>query len=219
MDGGRAKHLVFFLLRAAIRRRHAIMEGVTLRTALLWTLLAALPLAAQEPAARILVVYHSGTGHTRQMAEALAEGARGLEGVEAKLARFEDATKEELEQADGIALGSPVYMGDVAIEARQAAIRWSTDFGFWDSRALQNKAGAVFATGAFPSNGKEITMLSLAQTLWQLGAVLVTPYGSLGASATTARPDPGVDDAEKKIAYDLGRRLAEVALRMKRGAR
>ncbi|MEZ5392264.1 MAG: hypothetical protein R2724_05170 [Bryobacterales bacterium] len=94
-------------------------------------------------------------------------------------------------------------------------MRWANDFGLWESRGLQDKAGAVFATGAFPSNGKEITMLSLAQTLWQFGAVLVTPYGSIGASATTARPDPGVDDAEKKIAFDLGRRLAEVAIRMK----
>jgi hypothetical protein len=49
--------------------------------------------------------------------------------------------------------------------------------------------------------------------------VLVTPYGSLGASATTARPDPGVDEAEKKIARDLGRRLAETALRMKAGSK
>ena len=181
--------------------------------------LAMLPtLWAQEPRARVLVIYHSGTGNTQQMAEALAEGARSLEGVEAELRRFGEETQEELAQADGIALGSPVYLGDVAIEARQAAIRWSNDFGFWESRGLQNKVGAVFATGAFPSNGKEITMLSLAQTLWQFGVVLVTPYGSIGASATTARPDPGVDDAEKKIAHDLGRRLAETAVRMKAGA-
>lgn len=193
------------------------MGSDMLRHALLASLLAIPGLFGQEPSARILVVYHSATGNTEQMARALADGARSLEGVEAKLVRFDEATKEELEQADGIALGSPVYMGDVAIEARQAAIRWATDFGFWESRALQNKVGAVFATGAFPSNGKEITMLSLAQTLWQFGVVLVTPYGSIGASATTARPDPGVDDAEKKIAHDLGRRLAEVALQMKRG--
>ena len=195
-----------------------MMGSDMIRLPLLALFLTVSSLLAQAPDARILVVYHSGTGNTEQMAQALAEGARSLDGVEAKLARFDEATKKDLEQADGIALGSPVYMGDVAVEARQAAIRWSTDFGFWESRALQNKAGAVFATGAFPSNGKEVTMLSLAQTLWQFGVVLVTPYGSIGASATTARPDPGVDDAEKKIAHDLGRRLAEIALRMKRGA-
>ena len=190
-----------------------------IRTTALALMFSAAALWAQEPKARVLVIYHSGTGNTQQLAESLAEGARSLKGVEAKLRRFGEETKEDLAQADGIALGSPVYMGDVAIEARQAAIRWSNDFGFWESRGLQNKVGAVFATGAFPSNGKEITMLSLAQTLWQFGVVLVTPYGSIGASATTARPDPGVDDAEKKIASDLGRRLAEVAMRMKAGAK
>ncbi len=188
-----------------------------MRNVLLSLVLSAAAALAQEPAARILVVYHSGTGNTRQMAEAVAAGAREAGGVEAKLARFDEATKADLEQADGIALGSPVYMGDVAVEARQAALRWAVEFGFWDSRGLQDKVGAVFATGAFPSNGKEVTMLSLAQTLWQFGVVLVTPYGSIGASATTARPDPGVDEAEEKIARELGRRLAEVALRMKRG--
>ncbi|MCB1020740.1 MAG: flavodoxin domain-containing protein [Acidobacteria bacterium] len=181
-------------------------------------LAAASAVLAQAPRVRVLVIYHSGTGNTEQMAQALGEGARGLDGVEVKLRRFGEETQQELTDADAIALGSPVYMGDVAVEARQAAMRWANDFGLWESRALQNKAGAVFATGAFPSNGKEITMLSLAQTLWQFGAVLVTPYGSIGASATTARPDPGVDDAEKKIARDLGRRLAEVALRLKAGA-
>ena len=51
-------------------------------------------------------------------------------------------------------------------------------------------------------------MISLATGLLQFGMVLVSPYGSLGASATTHRPDPGVDDAEKRIARDLGRKLA-----------
>lgn len=178
-------------------------------------LLAGIP-AWAEPV-RVLVAYHSQTGNTQQMAEALAAGAASVEGVAAKTKSIESVTRQDLEEADGIALGSPVYMGDAAAEVRAALVRWSGEFGFWDSRGLENKVGAVFATGALPSNGKELTMMSLATALLQFGVVLVSPYGSLGASATTYKPDPGVDEAEEKIARDLGRRLAEVAGRMQRG--
>ncbi|MCW5964602.1 MAG: flavodoxin domain-containing protein [Bryobacterales bacterium] len=168
---------------------------------------------------RVLVVYHSESGNTETLARALAHGARQVSGSQVFLRTFEEVTKDDLAAADAIALGSPVHMGDVAWPVRQAIVRWSMDFGFWESRGLQDKAAAVFATGAMPSNGKEFTMMSLASSLLQLGTVLVSPYGSLGASATTARPDPGVDDAEKKIATDLGERLARMAQQLKRGAR
>ena len=170
--------------------------------------------AAQAPV-RVLVVYYSQTGNTEALAEAVREGAASVDGVDAALRKVDEVTQEELEAADGIALGSPVYMGDAAPAVREAAVRWANDFGFWDSRALQNKAGAVFATGAFPSNGKEFTMWSMGQTMLQFGMVLVSPYGSVGASATTVAPDRGVDDVEKRIARELGVRLAETARRMR----
>lgn len=168
---------------------------------------------------RILVAYHSQSGNTEKLANALARGAKSVEGATVVVRPVADVTKEELADADGVALGSPVHMGDAAWQVRQAIVRWSMDFGFWESRALQDKVAAVFATGGAPSNGKELTMISLGSSLTQLGMVLVTPYGSLGASATTSKPDPGVDEAEEKIAEGLGRRLAEVARRMQRGSR
>ncbi len=176
---------------------------------------AQVPQSVGAPPVRVLVVYYSESGNTEKLARAVAEGAASVEGAESVLRKVTDVTKEDLESADGLALGSPVYLGDVAPEFRVAAKRWSTEFGFWDSRGLENKVGAVFATGAFPSNGKEFTMLSLAQTLLQFGVVLVSPYGSVGASATTYRPDEGVDDVELRIARDLGERLAEVAQKLR----
>ncbi len=186
------------------------------------TCLAALGLLAVSlPAAdlTILVAYHSETGNTEQMARALADGAGEADDVAVVLKPLAEVSKEDLEAADGVALGSPVHMGDVAWPVRQAFVRWSGEFGLWESRGLQNKAVAVFATGGLPSNGKEFTLWSLSQSMLQFGMVLVTPYGSMGASATTSRPDPGVDEAEKKVAADLGRRLTEIAGRLKRGAR
>ncbi len=166
---------------------------------------------------RVLVAYSSETGNTEAMARGVAAGVDSVEGAQAVLRRISQVSKQDAEQADAIVLGSPVHMADVSAEMRRALVAWSRDFGFWESRALQDKVGAVFATGGAPSHGKEFTMMSMALTLLQFGAVLVSPYGGLGASATTATPesDKGVDARELAEARELGARVARVAARMK----
>ena len=61
--------------------------------------------------ARILIVYHSQTGNTEKMAEAVAQGARTVEGVEVFLKKAVDATLEDLLAANGLALGTPENFG------------------------------------------------------------------------------------------------------------
>lgn len=172
--------------------------------------------AARAQDVRVLVAYHSQTGNTEKMAEALAAGARG-EGVTVVLKKVAALEQADLEAADAVALGSPVHMGDVAVAVRRTLVDWAYEFGFWRSRGLENKACAVFATGAAPSNGKEFTMLSMALGMLQFGMVLVTPYGGLGASAATAVPEheKGVGAHELEEARKLGARLVEVARRLK----
>ena len=63
---------------------------------------------------RILVIYHSQGGHTREMAEAVARGANSISNVEVSLRRAEEATLEDLLECDGLALGSPEYFGYMA---------------------------------------------------------------------------------------------------------
>ncbi len=164
----------------------------------------------------MLVAFHSQTGNTEAMANALAEGAR-RQGAAVVVKRIEDVTQEDLEAADGVALGSPVHMGDVSVAIRKALVGWAYGFGFWRSKGLANKACAVFATGGAASNGKEFTMLSMALGMLQYGMVLVAPHGGLGASATTGIPDyeKGVGEHESEEARNLGARLAEVARRLK----
>ena len=61
--------------------------------------------------ARILIVYHSQTGNTMKMAEAVAEGARAVEGVEVILKEAAQATLEDLLTTNGLALGTPENFG------------------------------------------------------------------------------------------------------------
>ena len=62
----------------------------------------------------ILVIYHSQSGNTRKMAEAVAAGAAGVEGTKVLLKQAKDATLEDLLLCDGIAIGSPEYFGYMA---------------------------------------------------------------------------------------------------------
>jgi multimeric flavodoxin WrbA len=64
--------------------------------------------------ARILIVYHSQTGNTRRMAEAVAQGAAGIEGTEAILQCARETVTEDLVAADGIAFGTPENFGTLS---------------------------------------------------------------------------------------------------------
>ena len=63
---------------------------------------------------QILVVYHSQGGHTRQMAQAVTDGARSIEGVTVTMKRAAEAVLEDLLSCDGLVIGSPEYFGYMA---------------------------------------------------------------------------------------------------------
>ena len=62
---------------------------------------------------QLLIVYHSQTGHTRAMAEAVLRGARSeeVDGVETRMLSAGDAGPEHLLQADALILGTPENFG------------------------------------------------------------------------------------------------------------
>jgi multimeric flavodoxin WrbA len=62
----------------------------------------------------ILIIYHSQSGHTRQMAEAVAAGAGAIEGVTVTLRQAVEAGIDDLLNCDGLAIGSPEYFGYMA---------------------------------------------------------------------------------------------------------
>ena len=59
----------------------------------------------------ILVVYHSQTGRTKKMAEAVARGSNSIENVETTLKEARETSLDDLLGCNGLALGSPEYFG------------------------------------------------------------------------------------------------------------
>jgi len=63
---------------------------------------------------KVLVLYDSRTGNTEKMAFLVAEGAKRVEGTEVRVKKVDDATKEDVLWADGLAVGSPTNMGVIS---------------------------------------------------------------------------------------------------------
>lgn len=176
------------------------------------------PATAQEPATkpvRVLVAYHSISGNTERMAEAVAEGARGLPGTDVVLKRVGDVTADELFSSDALIVGSPVYWSNMSGEVKSFFDRWQFKFGVFPEFKMKNKIGAAFATGGQVSSGKEVTMLTILAAMLGNQMIVISGGGAFGASATTEGDSPGVDNKELAEARSLGRRVAEVAARFK----
>ena len=166
-------------------------------------------------AIKVLVTYHSLSGHTERMAEAVVEGAKSLPGTTVVLKRVGQVTGEDLFSSDAIVVGSPVYWSNMSGEVKTFFDDWQFKFGVFPEFKMKNKIGAAFATGGQISSGKEMTMLTILAAMLGNQMIVVSGGGAFGASATTEGDSPGIDKKELADAQALGRRVAEVAALLK----
>ena len=172
---------------------------------------------ADEPAplVKVLVTYHSLSGNTERMAEAVVDGVKSVPGTEALLKRVGQVTADDLFSADAVVVGSPVYWSNMSGEVKTFFDNWQFKFGVFPEFKMKNKVGAAFATGGQVSSGKELTMLTILAAMLGNQMIVVSGGGAFGASATTEGDSPGIDKKELAEAKELGRRVAEVAARFK----
>jgi NAD(P)H dehydrogenase (quinone) len=174
--------------------------------------------SADEPAPsaiKVLVAYHSVSGNTERMAEAVAEGAKSLPGTVVVLKRVGQVTADDLFSSNAIVIGSPVYWSNMSGEVKTFFDNWQFKFGVFPEFKMKNKIGAAFATGGQISSGKEVTMLTILAAMLGNHMIVVSGGGAFGASATTEGESPGIDKKELADAQMLGRRVAEVAAMLK----
>ena len=149
---------------------------------------------------KVLVLYYSTYGHIETMANAVAEGAREVEGVEATVKRVPElvpaevaekshfktdqaapvATPAELADYDAIIIGTPTRFGNMAAQMKNFLDQTG---GLWASGALIGKVGSVFTSTATQHGGQESTILSTHTVLLHHGLVVVgLPYSFAGQS-------------------------------------
>ncbi len=151
---------------------------------------------------KALIVYYSLYGHIHQMAQAVAEGVRQVEGAEAVLRRVPETlpdevlakmgavesqksmasipvcTVDELADADAVIFGTPTRFGNMCGQMRQFL---DATGQLWAKGALVGKVGSVFASSNTQHGGQESTILSFHITLLHQGFVIVgLPYAFQG---------------------------------------
>ncbi len=171
-----------------------------------------------EQTVEVLVAYHSASGHTETMARAVAEGVQSVPMTLVQVERVEKVTAKMLFSADALVVGSPVYWANMAGEVKTFFDNWQFKFGVWPEFKMRNKVGAAFTTGGQVSGGKEVTMLTMLAAMLGNRMIVVSGGGAFGASATTEGESPGINGQELADARALGKRVAEVAWTVKRGA-
>jgi len=161
----------------------------------------------------VLITYYSPSGSTKQLAEAIGEGARSVEGVEVVLVPIGEVNPQDLLNAQAILVGSPVYNGNIAPAVQEFINSWP-----FEGRPMKDKLGAAFVTGGGISIGEEGVMLDILRTMLIQGMVVMggeEVEAAFGASAITGE---GPFKAEKidpiflAKGVGLGKRVAEKVL-------
>ncbi|TWT33500.1 p-benzoquinone reductase [Posidoniimonas corsicana] len=147
---------------------------------------------------KVAVVFYSTYGHVYQLAQAIADGASGVDGADAELyqvaetlpdevlkkmgalearkafADVPEATTDVLAEADAVVFGTPTRFGNMAAQMRTFL---DSTGGLWKKGALVGKVGSVFASTATQHGGQETTITSFHTTLLHHGMVVVgVPY-------------------------------------------
>lgn len=184
--------------------------------------------------ASVAVVYHSVTGTTAQLAEAVLQGAAEIDGIRAVAVRIDGADIEQgryrnsdalntMHEADAVIFGSPTFMGCVSAQFKAFADATSD---FWFQRRWAGKLAAGFTVGNNASGDQLSTIQYFGVLANQHGMLWVgvdlpggfDPHGRnrMGAQSglIAHAPDGIVDSADVATGRYLGSRVAAYALRL-----
>lgn len=194
----------------------------------------------------ILVLFYSRHGATAELAQHIARGIEEIAGVGARLRCVPEVSPvceavapgvptqgapyvslEDLTACIGLAVGSPTRFGNMAAPLKYF---FDSTSALWLQGALVGKPAAVFTSAGALHGGQEATLLSMMLPLLHHGALIVgipftepelhsthsggTPYGA--SHWAGPQGELAVSREEKALCRRLGKRLADVALRLQR---
>ena len=180
---------------------------------------------------KTVVVYHSGYGHTKRVAEYVSEGAAGELLVIDAEGNLPEGGWEKLEAADAIIFGAPTYMGSPSWQFKKFADATSKA---WFTRAWQDKVFGGFTNSASFNGDKAVSLISMQTLASQHGGIWVslglspsnskaaqrTDLNNLGGSVGLLVQSPSDASVEEIPQGDLdtaksyGQRVARVAARL-----
>jgi NAD(P)H dehydrogenase (quinone) len=148
---------------------------------------------------KVAIVYSSGAGHTRLVAEHIATGVAATEGASADLLEIhggqigsdgrwhDDALMAKLDEADAIVFGGPTYMGSVA-----GIFKLFLEAAFmprWLHQGWKDKLAGGFTNSASRSGDKMIALQQLSVFAAQMGMIWVGVGDPPGGNRTDSTAD------------------------------
>lgn len=181
---------------------------------------------------KVVVVYHSGYGHTQRVAGYVADGANAqMLAIDAE-GNLPEGGWEQLDAADAIIFGTPTYMGGPSWQFKKFADASSKA---WFTRAWQDKVFGAFTNSASFNGDKGATMISLQTLASQHGGIWVSlgllpsntkaatrkDINNMGGSVgllVQSPSDAAVDEipqGDLDTAKRYGQRVAEIAAKLR----
>ena len=192
----------------------------------------------------ILVLYYSRSGSVKALAEYIAQGIESVPGAQARMRTVPPVApltqtaappvpesgapyveKRDLAECIGLALGSPTRFGNMAAPMKYF---WDTTGAEWQNGALAGKPACVFTSTTSMHGGQESTLLTMLVPLLHHGMLITgVPFTEPALTTTTTGGTPygashvaggagnlPLSDDEKIVARALGKRLAQIALKL-----
>jgi NAD(P)H dehydrogenase (quinone) len=189
---------------------------------------------------KISIIYFSAfRGHTEKLAQAIAQGAKSLPGIDLRLIPVVsvDDHWDYIHASDAIIFGSPTYMGSVSARFKEFIERLAGDA--WLQRAWVSKLAGGFTVSAGRSGDKWSTLMQLFVAASQMGMLWVSlpicggHYSTAGSEddlnrlagyigvMAQANIDQGIQQAppssDLRTAELYGAHIAQVAIELRAG--
>ena len=190
---------------------------------------------------KILIIYFSKSGAIEKMSEKISRGINSVENSEAMIRTLPDikdqdaaaianmnnilyATNDDLENCDGLILGSPTYFGNMAAPMKFFLDGTSAE---WFNGTLSGKPAGVFTSSSSMHGGQETTLITMLIPLLHHGMIISgIPYTEKELHATRTGGSPygpthfsgnkesGLSDHEIKLCTSFGSRIANLAQKL-----
>lgn len=156
------------------------------------------------------VVYYSKSGHTEQVAQAIAEGMAAVDGVEARAFPVDEVDEAWVRESTCVVVGTPTYYASLAAPAKA----WLEGPAL--ACGLAGKLGGAFATEDYVHGGGELAIRSILDHELVFGMLTYSGGGSQGKPVVHLGPVATSEELEKALPTCrlYGRRMAQKAVEL-----
>ena len=158
--------------------------------------------------AKVLIVYYSRSGSTREMATLIGEGISSISNVDVEVKPVNETSVDNLLDVDGLIIGSPTYYGSMAAEVKKLiddSVKYHGKF--------EGKVGGAFTSSGGRAGGNETTIMDILKALLVHGMIVQgSPNGDHYGPIAVGKPD----ERSKTMCIDYGKRIANLVRRLQK---